>query len=175
MLFWSIWKKRSKAKLPKNEQFLGKKKKKSSSQQTKSLISMLMALAREKWREHCHVFNWPYAIDFLPTNMVRTSVRGNLRMRKQNTKTTVPLDMVPERRTKRFPPRFRPVGHFCELRCRYLPSQPGREGGRERERGRGREGEREISRPLDHLRQIPLIHSARIIDSANFYIHRIVF
>ena len=57
-------------------------------------------------------------------------------MRKQNTKTTVPLDVVPERRTKRFPPRFRPVGRFCEQRFRYLSSPTGREGG-------GREGERE--------------------------------
>ena len=47
-------------------------------------------------------------------------------MRKQNTKTTVPLDVVPERRTKRFPP----VGRFCELRFRYLSSSTGREGGR---------------------------------------------
>ena len=69
--------------------------------------------------------------------MARTRVRGNLRMRKQNTKTTVPLDVVPERRTKRFPPRFRPVGRFCELRFRYLESPTGREG--------------EISRPLDHF------------------------
>ena len=67
-------------------------------------------------------------------------------MRKQNTKTTVPLDVVPERRTKRFPPRFRP---FSELRFRYLSSPTGREG--------------EISRPLDHMRQIPFIHSARFI------------
>ena len=45
MLFWSIKKKTySKAKLPKNEQFFWKKKR--SSQQTKSLISMLMELAR---------------------------------------------------------------------------------------------------------------------------------
>ena len=44
-------------------------------------------------------------------------------MRKQNTKTTVPLDVVPERRTERFPPRFRPVGRFYELRFRY-PSSP---------------------------------------------------
>ena len=52
-------------------------------------------------------------------------------MRKQNTKTTVPLDVVPERRTERFPPRFRPVGRFCELRFRYLSSPTGREGGRD--------------------------------------------
>ena len=81
-------------------------------------------------------------------------------MRKQNTKTTVPLDVVPKRRTKRFPPRFRPVGRFCELRFRYLSSPIGREG--------------EISRPLDHMRQIPLIHSARLINSTNFYIYRTV-
>ena len=55
-------------------------------------------------------------------------------MRKENTKTTVPLDVVPERRTERLPPRFRPVGRFCELRFRYLSSPTGREGGREGER-----------------------------------------
>ena len=77
-------------------------------------------------------------------------------MRKQNTKTTVPLDVVPERRTK----RFRPVGRFCELRFRYLSPPTGREG--------------EISRPLDHMRQIPFIHSARLIDGTNFYIYRTV-
>ena len=69
-------------------------------------------------------------------------------MRKQNTKTTVPLDVVPERRTKRFPPRFGPVGRFCELRFRYLSSPTGREG--------------EISRPLDHMRQIPFIYWYKI-------------
>ena len=37
---------------------------------------------------------------FLPMNMVGNSVLGKLRMRKPNTKTTVPLDVVPERRTK---------------------------------------------------------------------------
>ena len=81
-------------------------------------------------------------------------------MRKQNTKTTVPLDVVPERRTKRFPPRFRLVGRFCELRFRYLSSPTGREG--------------EISRPLDHMRQIPFIHSALPIDSADCYIYRTI-
>ena len=74
---------------------------------------------------------------FLPMNMVGTSVLGKLRMRKQNTKTTVPLDVVPERRTKRCSPRFRPGGHFCELRFRYQSSPTGSEG--------------EISRPLDHM------------------------
>ena len=102
-----------------------------------------------------------HLIHFIPTKIVRTRVRGNLRMRKQNTKTTVPLDAVPERRTKRFPPRFRPVGRFCELRFRYLSSPTGREG--------------EISRPLDHMRQIPFIHSARVIDTTNFFIYRTVF
>ena len=121
----------------------------------------VMETGTSKWREHCHVFTWPYTIHFIPTNMVRTRVRESLRMRKQNTKTTVPLDVVPERRTERFPPRFRPVGRFCELRFRYLSSPTGREG--------------EISRPLDHMRQIPFIHSARLIDSANVYIYRRVF
>ena len=78
-------------------------------------------------------------------------------MRKQNTKTTVPLDVVPERRTKRFPPRFQPVGRFCELSFRYLSSPIDREG--------------EISRPLAHMRQIPFIHSARPLGSTNFYIY----
>ena len=78
-------------------------------------------------------------------------------MRKPNTKTTVPLNVAPERRTKRFPPRLWPAGRFFELRFRYLSSPAGREG--------------EISRPLDHMRQIPFIHSARLIDSTNFYIY----
>ena len=33
---------------------------------------------------------------FYPMNMVGTSVQGKLRMRKQNTKTTVPLDVAPD-------------------------------------------------------------------------------
>ena len=84
-------------------------------------------------------------------------------MRKQNTNITVPLDVVPERRTERFSPRFRPVGRFCELRCRYLSSPT------------GREGEININRPLEYVRQIPFIPSARLIDSTNFYIYRTVF
>ena len=82
-------------------------------------------------------------------------------MRKQNTKTTAPLDVVPERRTKRLPPRFRLVGRFCELRFRYLSSLTFREG--------------EISRPLDYMRQIQFIHSARRMDSTNFYIYGTAF
>ena len=74
---------------------------------------------------------------FLPMNMVVTPVLVKLRMRKQNTKTTVPLDVVPERRTKRCSPKFRPGGRFCELRFRYQSSPTGSEG--------------EISRPLDHM------------------------
>ena len=92
---------------------------------------------------------------------VEIAMVSNVRMRRSNTKTTVPLDVVPERRTKRFPPRFRPVGRFWELRFRYLSSPTGREG--------------EISRPLDHMRQIPFIHSARFINSTNFYIYKTVF
>ena len=60
--------------------------------------------------------------------MVGTSVLGKLRMRKENTKTTVPLDVAPERRTKRCSPRFRPGGRFCELRFRYQSSPTGIEG-----------------------------------------------
>ena len=74
---------------------------------------------------------------FLPMIMVGISVLGQLRMRKQNTKTTVPLNVVSERRTKRCSPRFRPGGRFCELRFRYQSSPTGIEG--------------EISRPLDHM------------------------
>ena len=116
---------------------------------------MLRKLARVNY------VNWPYLIHFIPTNTVSPRVRGNLRMRKQNSKTTVPLDVVPERRTKRFPPRFRPVGRFSGLRFRYLSSPTGREG--------------EISRPLDHKRQIPFIHSARLVNGTKFYIYRTVF
>ena len=82
-------------------------------------------------------------------------------MRQQNTKTIVPLEVVPERRTERFPPRFRPVGRFSELKFKYLSSPTDREG--------------EISRPQDHMKQIPFIHLARLIHSTNFYIYRTVF
>ena len=68
--------------------------------------------------------------------MVKASVLGTVRMRKQNTKTTVPLDAVPERRTERCSPRFQPGDRFCELRFRYQSLPTGSEG--------------EISRPLDH-------------------------
>ena len=146
----------SKAKWPQNEQLLDK----ILSNELES-YQYVKGIGMSKWREQCHIFTWPYAIHFILTNMARTRVRGNLRMRKQNTKTTVTLDVVPERRTKRCPPRFRPVGRFCELRFRYLSSPTGREG--------------EISRPLDHMRQIPFIHSTRFIDSNNFYIYRTVF
>ena len=80
-------------------------------------------------------------------------------MRQQNARATVPLDVAPERRTKRCSPRFRPGGRFCELSFRYL--SPGREG--------------EKCRPLDHVWQIPFVHSARFLDSCNFYIYRSVF
>ena len=82
-------------------------------------------------------------------------------MRNRNTKIIVPLDVVPERRSERFPPKFRPVDRFCELRFRYLSSPTSREG--------------EISRPLEHMRQISFIDSAGLIDSINFYIYRTVF
>ena len=72
---------------------------------------------------------------FFPTHMVRNSVQAKLRMRKQNSIRAVPLDAVPERRTERCSPRFRPGDRFCELSFRYL--SPGREG--------------EKCRPLDHM------------------------
>ena len=84
-----------------------------------------------------------------------------VRMRKLNAKTTVLLDVVPERRTKRCSPRFRPGGRFCELSFRYQSSPTGREG--------------EISRPLDHLWQIPFIRPTRVIVSTNFYLYTTVF
>ena len=49
---------------------------------------------------------------------------------------------------------------LLEPSFRYLSSPTGREG--------------EISRPLDHMRQIPFIHSARFINVTNFYIYRTV-
>ena len=71
----------------------------------------------------------------LPSHMVRALVLRKLRMRKPNTNKAVPLDVVPERRTKRCSPRFRPGGRFCGLSFRYL--SPGIEG--------------EKCRPLDHM------------------------
>ena len=80
-------------------------------------------------------------------------------MRQQNTNRAVPLDAVPERRTERCSPRFRPGDRFCELSFRYL--SPGIEG--------------EKCRPLDHMRQIPFIHSTRFLTSGNFYIYNSAF
>ena len=92
--------------------------------------------------------------------MVRTGVLGKLRMRKQNSKTTVPLDAVPERRTERCSPRFLPGDRFLsEPSFRYL--SPGIEG--------------EKCRPLDHLWQIPFIHSVQLIRASIFCINRLVF
>ena len=156
--FWTFCKGYSKEKWLQNRRFWER----SSDQPTRWLIRPhVKETGTSKWHEHCHVSTWPDTIHFIPTDMVRTRVKGNLRMRKQNTKTTVPLDAVPERRTKRFPPRFRPVGRFCELRFRYQSSPTGSEG--------------EISRPLDHIWQIPFIHSARFITCSNFYIYGTVF
>ena len=148
--FWTFCKGYREANWLQNDRFWER----SSDQPTRWLIRPhVKETGTSKWRQH--------AIHFIPTNMVRTRVRRNPRMRKQNSKTTVPLDVVPERRTERCSPRFRPGGRFCELRFRYLSSPTGREG--------------EISRPLDHMRQIPFIHSARLIDSTNIYIYRAVF
>ena len=70
-----------------------------------------------------------------PMNMVRTSVLGKLRMRRENANGAVPLDAVPEHRTKLCSLRFRPGDRFCKPSLRYL--LPGREG--------------ETCRPLDHM------------------------
>ena len=62
---------------------------------------------------------------FLFTHMVRNSALGKLRMRKQNFKKVVTLDIVinyvldMERRTQRCCPRFRPGDRFCELLVSY--------------------------------------------------------
>ena len=45
----------------------------------------------------------------------KSLVLRKVSMRKQNTNRAVPLDVVPERRTKRCSPRFRPGYRFCEL------------------------------------------------------------
>ena len=105
---------------------------------------------------HCKhlVCNWSFA-DIFPTNVVRTQVLWIVRMRKENTKRAVPLDAVPERRTERCSPRFRPGDRFGEPSFRYL--SPGIEG--------------EKCRPLDHMWQIPFIHSVRFRVSSSFYIY----
>ena len=107
------------------------------------------------------VFECPWAYILFLWNMVRGSVIGTLRMRKQNAKITVPLDAVPELRTKRCSPRFRPGGRFCELRFRYQSSPTGREG--------------EISRPLDHTWQTPFIHLTPFMISSIFDIYITTF
>ena len=53
-------------------------------------------------------------------NMALTSVLGNLCMRIQISRRAVPLNAVPERRTKRCSPRLGPGDRFCELSLRYL-------------------------------------------------------
>ena len=86
-------------------------------------------------RSNFHLVHLPYA-DIFSEKYGKNFSAIELRMRSKNTNKPVPLDVVPERRTERFTPRFRPVGRFCELRFRYLSSPTSREG--------------EISRPLDH-------------------------
>ena len=92
---------------------------------------------------------------YFATNMVRMPVVGKLGMHKQCTKRAIPLDVVPERRTKRYSPRCRPGYRFCEPSFRYLLS--------------GSEGEK--CRPLDHRCQIPFIHSVRVFSGSNLYIY----
>ena len=79
-----------------------------SQQQTEILTHLLTKLAPVK--DFSGVLK--SYVDIFSTDMVRTLVLGLLRIRQQNTKATVPLDVVPERRTKRCSPRFRPGGRF---------------------------------------------------------------
>ena len=76
------------------------------------------------------------AISFAPCVVLKSELH-KLRMRKTNISKAVPLDVVPERRTERCSPRFRPGDRFCELSFRYQSSPTGREG--------------EKCRPLDHM------------------------
>ena len=85
--------------------------------------------------------------------MVRTSVLGKRRMHKKNANRTVPLDAVPERRTKRCSPRFRPGDRFCELIISFRYLSPGSEG--------------EKCQPLENLWQIPFTHSTRHLTCSN--------
>ena len=102
------------------------------------------------------VFTWPLTDIFFPLHMVWISAVGKLRMRKLNTKRAAPLDVVPGQRCS---PRFRPGDRFCELGFRYL--SPGSEG--------------EISRPLDHLWQIPFVNSTQLKIRDNFCIYATMF
>ena len=87
----------------------------------------------------------------------REPAHAETKHQDNSTKTTVHA----RAQYQRFPPRFRSVGHFCQLWFRYLSSPTGREG--------------EISRPVDHMRQIPYILSPRLIVSTSFYIYRTIF
>ena len=62
--------------------------------------------------------------------MVRNSAIGKLRMRKLNTKRAVPLDVVPERRTKRCPPEISARGSLLWAKLQ-IPVVTGRQRGRE--------------------------------------------
>ena len=116
-------------------------------------------LSRTNFNSDCFAYLLDPMRILFPTNMVRAQVQEILRMRKKNTNRAVPLDAVPERRTERCSPRFRPGDRFCEPSFRYL--SPGIEG--------------EKCRPLDHLWQIPFIHSARSIPGSNSDLYRTVF
>ena len=53
-----------------------------------------------KWHQRNVVFGRPY-VGIFSTNVGRNSILRQLRMRQQNTKATVPLNVVPERLTQR--------------------------------------------------------------------------
>ena len=84
---------------------------------------------------------------------------GQLRMCKQNTKATVPLDVVPERRTQRCSPRFLPGGRFWSQ-----VSDTCRQAGRERNVGPRTIRDRTLSSTqLDNYQvAIPLYATASI-------------
>ena len=71
-------------------------------------------------------------------------------MRQQNTKETVPVDVVPERRTERYSLRFRPGGRFWNQ-----VSDACRKEGRER-----------------NVAPRPFIHSAQLMLGSNSYIQK---
>ena len=74
-----------------------------------------------KWLQRRVAFSRPF-VDIFSANMERTSVLGSLHMSQQNTKATVPLDVVSERRTGRYSlspcregEKCRPLDHAWQI------------------------------------------------------------
>ena len=78
----------------------------------KNLIHKFKKPARVKHVETVIIFLSNCTRTFFHEYGKNFSSGGFLRMRKQNTESAVPLDAVPERRTKRCSPRFRPGDRF---------------------------------------------------------------